>query len=112
MQGPIFIGSSMSPTTSLVVPSKALTTMRLVLIYDTSTGNLVKVERGMTFKAEPLSTKTLGTAWSLHLMVMCSALLLPRPPDGISSSLKAMKFPTVMFPTMWSNFSTDISCAT
>ena len=40
-------------------------------------GSLLSVLLGMTLSDEPLSTSTLATMWSIHLMNTCRALLCP-----------------------------------
>ena len=79
VHGPICTSISINPIISHLVPSKALTTILLCFMQDLSTGNLIRVDKGMTFNDDPLSIRTLGKVQSLTLVVMCKALVLLRP---------------------------------
>ena len=50
VHGPIYISISISPVISRLVPSKALTIVWVCFIYDLSTDNLIRVDKGMTFR--------------------------------------------------------------
>ena len=60
-------------------------------------GNLDKVDIDITFREEPLSRRAEGIMWLLHFTVMYMAFVLSRPSRGISSSVKAIKMPGVIF---------------
>uniref|UniRef100_A0A2N9EQ39 Uncharacterized protein n=1 Tax=Fagus sylvatica TaxID=28930 RepID=A0A2N9EQ39_FAGSY len=71
--GPISTGKSISPETSLQVPSKAHTVMQVMQVPS---------------KADPLSISTFDTIQSLALTEICKALIWPLPFGGNSSSEK------------------------
>ena len=56
----------------------------------------------ITLNDEPLSRKTRGMIWFLHLIVMWRALVLSRPFGGIFSLMKAMQVLAIIFLTSWS----------
>ena len=77
VQKPIWMGNSMFPITSF-------------LMWERSIGSLDKMAIGITFTNDPLSSKAFDRVYPLQLMVMYNAFMLPRPPNGISSSEKAI----------------------
>ena len=77
-------------------------------MLERSIGNLDRVDIGITLSDEPLSRRARVMIWFLHLIVIWRALVLSRPFRGISSLVKAMQAPTIIFPKSWSIPSTKI----
>lgn len=65
--GPILIGKFTSPITAYLEPPNALTIKMLGFILTHSKDNITKVVLGITFKEEPVSTKTLDSNVYTHL---------------------------------------------
>ena len=82
------MASSISPCTSLRVPSKALMIMVVGRIKEVSTFKRSKVDIGQTIRADPLSINTLVTIISSHFTVMCMGKVWSLPSGGSSPSVK------------------------
>jgi len=96
--------------TSLLLPSKALTTKVLRRKCTRSPDNLSNVAFGMTFKDESLSISTHDMKWSIHLTDIWRTLLWPLPFEGISSLVNIRKLLVMMWLTILSNLSIEIFC--
>ena len=79
MHGPIWMGNSMFPMSSFLVPSKAQTTKWVFCIWERSIGRLYSVAIGITFTDDPLSSRALGNVYLLQLIVMYKSFILSRP---------------------------------
>ena len=90
--GPTPMANSISPYTSLRVPSKALMIMVVGQIREVSTFKCSKVDIGQTFRADPLSISTLATIISSHFTIMCRGKVWSLPSGGSSSSVKEIWF--------------------
>ena len=95
-------GRSTSLITAFLDPSNALTMTSLPLMGVPWKDNLARVDFGMTFKDEPVSTSTLAKASSPQLTIILSALLCSFPSSGRSLSLKPKLVQAVILDTMLS----------